>query len=189
MLTTRQRLEILEEIFIQNNSPILKHLNPGLDKSEIELFFKENNIYNNRQLLSVYEWHNGVKSVYGVLDPLLELIPFGKLFNLTELLQIRNIFFEWGQEDFPGRPLEDYLPFIGSGESDMFLLNLKTGQIFCYQPMIQIFGELAFNSIDKMLDCIIECYSTSAFTTDPVSGLEMDWRKYEIISQKHLLIE
>ncbi len=100
------------------------------------------------------------------------MLPFGKLFNLDEMLQVRNIFRDWAEDDFDN--LNDYVPFMGSGESDMFILNTLTGEVLAYQPMIQIIGELEFESIESMINCILECFESNAYQIDYKEGLIID---------------
>jgi hypothetical protein len=97
---------------------------------------------------------------------------------------MRNIFCDWAAEDF--NDLSNYIPFMGSGESDMFLLNLTTEEVLAYQPMIQIVGELRFRSIDSMLECLIECHKKGVFKVDPQQGLDTDYHAYRAIQQAYL---
>lgn len=179
----KAKLEKLELVLRQRKAPVLEHFNPGLTKQDVEAFLNEHGIVPIPSLVALYEWHNGVKTVYGFIDRVLEILPFGKLFNLNEMIKMREVFKEWAYEDFSD--LDNYIPFLGSGESDMFLLNLTTEEVLCYQPMILTFGELVFRSINTMLDCIIECYEKDAFTIGQ-DGFEVNFDKYIQIQESYL---
>lgn len=194
MPSTTEKLQRLESLLRERNAPVLAHLNPGLPREEIIAFLQTHNIPARPELVALYEWHNGVTTVYDQPDNLLYLFPFGCFFNLEEMIQMRAVFYdlvesfkEWNEDSFE-HP-DNYIPILGTGESDMFLLHLSTGEVLDYQPMIQIFGNLMFRSIDSMLDCIIECYETGVFTIDPQTGLENDFDRYWAIKDKHLGIE
>lgn len=184
MNSLRQKLTDLDAILTKTNAPLIRLFNPGLSEEEIISFFQEHKIKLYPTLVTLYEWHNGVKSVYGHHDEEVDLIPFGTLFNLQEMLQMRKIFREWAENDF--EDLDNYLPFLGTGESDMFVLNLTTGEVLAYQPMIQIDGELAFHSIETLVDCILECFDTGAYQVDQQKGILIDMEKYHAIKEKHL---
>ena len=186
-MSTKQKLLQLESILIEMNAPVLKHFNVGLPQEEVIAFLDSQGIPAIPSLVALYEWHNGVKTVYGFLDAELELLPFGKLFNLDEMVQMRTAFEEWA-EDYSDTA-DNYVPFLGSGESDMFLLDLTTQEVLAFQPMIQTFGERMFRSIDSMLDCILECFEKGAFTIVSEKGLEKDFEAYWQILEKHLAQE
>jgi hypothetical protein len=184
MKSLPESLKALDSILIDKNAPLIHHFNPGLPKEEVISFLQFHQITPIPSLVMLYEWHNGVKTVYGYFDSELELFPFGKLFNLDEMLQMREIFREWAEDDFDN--LNDYIPFMGSGESDMFILNILTGEVLGYQPMIQIVGELEFRSIEAMINCILECFESNAYQMDHKKGLIIDWDKYEGIKKSYL---
>jgi len=186
-MSTKQKLLQLESILIKKNAPVIKHFNPGLSQEEVISFLASQGIPAIPSLVALYEWHNGVKTVYGFLDAELELLPFGKLFNLEEMVQMRATFVDWAEDYFDRT--DNYIPFLGSGESDMFLLDLTTQEVLAFQPMIQTFGERMFRSIDSMLDCIMECFEKGAFTIVPEKGLEKDFEAYWQIMEKHLAQE
>lgn len=156
MNSLKQKLEKLDSILIKGNALIVQHFNSGIPRKEIISFLQSKQIKPFQSLVTLYEWHNGVKTVYGHFDCELNIIPNGSFFNLNEMLRMREVFRDWAKEDFDN--LDDYIPFLGTGESDMFILNTTTGQVLAYQPMIQIYGELAFHSIESMIDCVLECF-------------------------------
>lgn len=184
MTRLREKLTQLDSILHDGKAPLVRFLNPGLSKKEIVAFLTSHNIYPFPDLITLYEWHNGVNTVYGHHDEEVDLIPFGALFNLREMIQMREIFFEWAEKDFDN--LKNYVPILGTGESDMFILNTTTGQVLAYQPMIQIDGELAFHSIEALIDCILECFESGAYCIDQEKGIIIDMDKYHLIQEKHL---
>jgi hypothetical protein len=78
-LTTTQRLNKLESLLKDLNAPVIEHFNPGLPKEVIIDFLDSHDIRPIRSLINIYEWHNGVKTVYGFLDGILELYPFWEI--------------------------------------------------------------------------------------------------------------
>lgn len=194
MPSTTEKLHRLEALLRERNAPVLAHFNPGLPREEVIAFLQTHNIPARPELVALYEWHNGVKTVYDQPDNVLYLFPFGCFFNLGEMIQMRAVFNdlvesfrEWEEDSFE-HP-DNYIPVLGTGESDMFLLHLSSGEVLDYQPMIQIFGAPMFRSIDSMLDCLIECYETGVFTIDPEQGLESDFNRYWEIKDRYLGIE
>lgn len=183
MNSLQQKLSELDKILIKNKAPLVQLFNPGLPKGEIISFFQRHDIIIHDTLVTLYEWHNGVTSVYGHFDEEIDLIPFGALFNLQEMLQMRKVFREWAENDFEN--LDNYLPFMGTGESDMFILNLTTGEVLAYQPMIQIDGKLEFRTIETLVDCILECFQTKAYKVNPEKGILIDMDRYHAIREKH----
>ena len=184
MKSLQQGLKTLDAILADRDAPLVRHFLPGLPKEAVISFLGSQGIAPLPSLVALYEWHNGVKTVYGYHDSELELLPFGKLFNVDEMLKMRAIFTEWAEDDFDNT--DDYLPFMGSGESDMFILHMSTGEVLAYQPMIQIAGDLAFNSIESMITCILECFESKAYQIDPKEGLIIDFDKYEEIRKRNL---
>src|SRR5687767_11459311 len=89
------KLQALESIFKEANAPILQHFNPGLSEEDIRKFFTYNNIPIHFDLIALYQWHNGVKSIYGLLSRFVEIIPMGSFPNLDEMLSLRNDFLSY----------------------------------------------------------------------------------------------
>jgi hypothetical protein len=175
------KLEILEEILIHCNSSLLAHFNPGLPRMEVEQFFKENGIPINSQVIELYQWHNGVKTIYGLFDSEVSLFPFGKFFNLTEMMHLKGVFDEWAEDDF--EDTSPYYPIFGSGESDMYVLDMRTGTILIYMPMIQENGSPYLNSIEELIDCL-----TSGFREGAISygqqGTDYDVMKFNEVRER-----
>jgi hypothetical protein len=162
-------LRQLESIFIEANAPILGHLNPGLSEEEIRKFFADNGIPQHSDLIALYQWHNGVKSIYGLKSDLIDFIPMGSFPNLTEMLALRDDFLS--NDYFEDENRHDYVPILSGGEDDMHLLRTSTGQIYYSSPGIQVYCDMQFHSLTAMLDFILGCYKEGIFQIHPQDGL------------------
>lgn len=163
------KLQQLESIFREANAPILRHFNPGLPEREIKKFFAENGIPEHADLIALYQWHNGVKSIYGLKSHLIDFIPMGSFPNLTEMLALRNDFLSYDYFEVESR--HEYIPMLSGGEDDMHLLRISNGQIYYSSPSIQVYCEAQFRSLTSMLDFILECYKEGVFRIHPDDGL------------------
>ena len=172
------KLHQLESIFKERNAPILGHLNPGLPEKEIKKFFVDNGIPEHSDLIALYQWHNGVKSIYGLQSSLIDLAPMGSFPNLNEMLALRNDFLSYDYFEVENR--HEYVPILSSGEDDMHLLKTSTGEIYYSSPSIQVYCDIRFRSLSSMLDFILKCYKEGIFQMNPHEGLlvsEEYWTK------------
>ena len=163
------KLYRLETIFKAAQAPVLEHLNPGLSQEEIERFFLGNGIPEHQDLISLYQWHNGVKSIYGLQSRLIDFIPMGSFPNLSEMLALRNDFLSYDYFELESR--HEFVPILSGGEDDMHLLRTSTGEIFYSSPGIQVYCDLRFRSLSSMLDFVFECYKEGIFKIDANEGL------------------
>ncbi|RTL56145.1 MAG: hypothetical protein EKK37_16835 [Sphingobacteriales bacterium] len=163
------KLERLESIFIKTNAPVLQRFNPGLQDNEISTFFSENNIPTHPDLFSLYNWHNGLTSIYGTRACFTDLSPLGSFPNLKEMLALRNDFMSYDYFEVENR--DEYVPFLSGGEDDMHLLRVSTGQVYLSSPGIQIYCEPRFYSLSSMLDFILNCYKREIIKMHPIEGL------------------
>jgi hypothetical protein len=181
MESIKQKLQELESILQKYDAPVLKHLNPGIPKEEIEIFLTQHGIKSNEALISLYEWHNGLDILYGN-DLVLSIFPDGKFFNLNEMVRIKHLFSSW--EYLEIEHTDEYIPIFGTGEADMYLLNQSTMEVFYLNPNANIYCEPYFKSVNLMIQFIIECYNEEIFIIDPIKGLIVDFDKYYIKSTK-----
>ena len=163
------KLHWLETKFEEAKAPILEHFNPGISQEEIRSFFLENGIPEHADLIALYEWHNGVKSIYGLQSRLIDFIPMGSFPNLSEMLALRNDFLSYDYFEVENR--HELVPILSGGEDDMHLLRTSTGEIFYSSPGIQVYCDLQFRSLSSMLDFILDCYKEGIFSIDPNEGL------------------
>ena len=173
MTDTKERIAKVEVILKKYDAPVLKYFNPGLAREAIIEFFNENKISLNPALIALYEWHNGVQDS-NVMQALLEIMPMGMFYSLDIMIKDRAMINGWNFMEIKG----DFLPLLGSGEDDIYLLNNSSGEIFYVCPAANIYGELKFKSIDSMLDFIIDCYEEEIFKIDPINGLEVNEDEY-----------
>jgi hypothetical protein len=169
-MTTWDRIGKIDSILRQHKAPLLNFFNQGMTKDYLFDFFKKQNIYPNPALIALYEWHNGVRMpAEGICQSTVELMPMGIFYCLDEMIKGRQLVIDY---NFMVDP-HQFIPLFGSGEDDLHLLNNTTGEIYYFSPAVNVYGELEFNSIDSMLDFIIECYEEKIFTIDPLNGLEV----------------
>ena len=167
-----ERLEQLDALFRETNAPILQYLNPGLSEEEIINFFESNKIPIHPALISLYKWHNGVKSIYGHRNGLTEIIPLGAFPNLLEMLALRNDFLSYTYFDVENR--HEYVPFLSGGEDDMHLLRTSDGQIYHSSPCIQVYCDFAYDSLSSLLELALMCYQRHLLIMGPAEGLLVD---------------
>jgi len=160
MTEVKLKLEKLESIFKKTNAAVLQRLNVGLPDNEIIAFLTENNIPFHPDLLSLYNWHNGLKSIYGAYIHVTEFSPLGNFPNLNEMLALRNDFISY--DYFKVENPREYVPILSGGEDDMHLLRISTGEIYHSSPSIQIYLEPRFNSLSSMLDFILNYYENES---------------------------
>lgn len=129
----------------------------------------ENDIPEHPDLITLYQWHNGVKSIYGLQNRLIDFIPMGSFPNLNEMLALRNDFLSYDYFEVDNR--HELVPILSGGEDDMHLLRTSTGQIFYSSPGIQVYCDLQFRSLSSMLDFNFDCYNDGLFRIDPNEGL------------------
>ena len=184
MGNTTNKLKKLDLILEEKNAPILNYLNPGLSRHDIIEFFKKKDITLNQRMIALYEWHNGIDFIRAdVLQPVIELLPMGIFYTLDYMIEKKNELVEWDYLELGD--LNEYLPLLGSGEDDTYLLKQTTGEIFYIAPAIQILGTLEFKSIDAMLDCMIECYKGEIFTIDSVDGFDVNYEEFSNKKEKY----
>lgn len=172
------KLGKLESIFKGAKAPLLQYLNPGLQEDEIEIFFSRNNINLHPDLLELYEWHNGLTSVYGQKQEILEFAPSASFLNLSEALSLRNDFISYNYFEVADR--EEYFPFFSGGEDDMHLFKITTGEIYHSCPIIQIYCDKVFPSLSLMLDFFLNCYETEVLKIHPIEGLLSSENYFEL---------
>jgi len=172
------KLVKLESILTDAGAPVLQFLNPGLPDDEIISFFSKNNIPAHPDLLSLYRWHNGLTSIYGQFNSLVDFSPSGTFPNLNEMVALRNDFINDPCIDIENR--HEYIPFLSGGEDDMHLLRVSTGEIYHSCPGIQIYCIPQFHSLSSMLDFIISCYEEKILSMHPIDGLIIDEKYWKI---------
>ena len=179
------KLEKLESILAKADAPVLRRLQPGLKDGEIAAFFSENNIPTHPNLFSLYNWHNGLTSVYGD-QRLTEFSPLGGFLNLNEILALRNDFMTYDWFEVENR--HEYVPFLSGGEDHMHLLRVSSGEIYFSCPTIQVFCEKRFNSLSSLLDTTLKCYEIGMLKMHPTGGLRADryyWKFQEYWKERH----
>jgi hypothetical protein len=172
-MNTKERIERLDAALHRRNVSLFDYFNPGKTLEELLVLLNANGIAPNESLIAVYQWHNGVRHSSDPYEPEPELIPNGSLYSLEDMIARRADIVDWGYMPEP----ENYLAFIGSLEDDLYLLKNPTGEIYYLSPAVQIFGELAFDSIDSMLDFIIECYEEEILPVDQ-GNLETNFDRF-----------
>lgn len=186
----QQKLTKLDSILIAGNAPLARYFNAGLPKDEIVSFLTSHGIAPHPDLVTFYHWHNGIDTVYGRYEDEVHLVPFGSFFDMQQMLKMRTDFRRWAEDDFEDlnefENIADLVPLLGSGEDDMYLLNTATGQMLAYQPAIQVFGELVFNSIESLVDVILECFENGAYKIDKGKGIIIEMEQYQTVCNRHL---
>jgi hypothetical protein len=175
----KERLQQIENIFIEGNAPIFQYLNPGLPEAEIVSFFEKNKLPIHDDLLALYKWHNGVKSLYGIRSSFTQIIPEGSFPNLIEMKALRNDFMSYTYFEVERR--HEYLPILSGGEDHMYLLRTTDGQIFLSSPGIQIECEFEFSSLAALLEVTVKAYKEQLIHMDPNEGLVVEHEYWNFI--------
>jgi hypothetical protein len=175
MEKTKEKINKIDAILEQSGAPVLKYFNPGIPPEHLIKLFHEQKIRPDPALIALYEWHNGINfPAEGIIHSVVEIMPMSMFYNLEDMLKTREEMAKWPYV----KNASEYLPIFGSSEDDLYLLNNTTGEIFYLSPAATIYGELAFASIDAMLDLIIECYEEKIFTIDHLKGLRCKEDEY-----------
>jgi hypothetical protein len=187
MENTKEKLHQLELLLTERKAPVLKYLNPGLSKDLIVDFFNDRNIPIKDDLVALYEWHDGTYfPVENVIQSQIELFPMGIFYSMEYMFKSKEDLMRWDYLEEGLGDLESYLPLFGSGEDDLHLLKIDTGEIYYISPAVQIVGEKEFNSLNDLLDCIIECYEENILKIDHDSGLNVDFDEFIRKKEKYL---
>lgn len=115
---------------------------------------------------------------------IVQLFPMGIFCSLDVMFEKREEIIE-DLDYLELGDLHQYLPLFSGGENNLFLFKIATGEIFYISPIIQIFGELEFKSIDSLLDCVIDAYLDGTFTIDQEIGLDADYLAFENKKEKY----
>jgi hypothetical protein len=187
MNTIKDKIKQLEAALVACNASVLHYLNPGLPTAQILEVLSANNINPYPGLIALYEWHNGTPYFrQGISSVFLNVLPYCFFYSLQDMVRLKREFLSWKYLAANLGDMNDYWPLLGSLEDDMYLLKNSTGEIYYISPAVQIYGNLEFTSIDKMLDFAIECYQQNIFVIDPKRGLRTDFDKYEVLRSKYL---
>ena len=169
MNSVENKLKILEKILIEQKAPVCSYFNAGVPESHIVEELNSLGMGENGDFVDLYKWHNGIEfPPEGVLSSHIEIFPFATFFSLNYAKQKREEFIKWGIMD----NAHLYLPFMGSGEDDAYLLkNEIKGTVYCLSPASNIYGEPFFNSIEGLIDFVLECYNEKILYNDQNEGL------------------
>ncbi|MCS3797587.1 hypothetical protein [Niastella sp. OAS944] len=186
-MTIKEKIKQLEAALVACSASVLHYLNPGLPTAQILEVLSANNINPYPGLIALYEWHNGTPYFrQGISSVFLNVLPYCFFYSLQDMVRLKREFLSWKYLAANLGDMNDYWPLLGSLEDDMYLLKNSTGEIYYISPAVQIYGNLEFTSIDKMLDFAIECYQQNIFVIDPKRGLRTDFDKYEVLRSKYL---
>lgn len=154
-------LNRLQQALIEKRMPIVGYLNPGLPKQEIVQYFTELNLQINEEVVSLFNWRNGIQW---------ENIPTGKLifgprgvyFPLQESI---NIYKRESPKKYP-----NYFFPIFSDASYLICLDRNVdswGMVFKYSLQMNKGKPMScFDSIPAMISTITECFLQNAYFID-----------------------
>lgn len=158
----------LESILIDVKNPIVnKLIKPENSKNIIELLenYKLGIV---QDFIDLYSWKNGIDSalIFDEAGYENELTSYGSFFELSSLLSYYEL------ELITGVLYnKKYFAFFYSIAGDRILIDLEKksktfGKIFIYAPSITLSSEpiKIFDSLELMIDTIIQCYEKKAYT-------------------------
>jgi hypothetical protein len=175
-MNIKSKLIALDNILLSQGAPVCKYLNIGAKEPIINDFISSEEIARNLKFIQLYKWHNGINFPQsGVPSSHIELLPFGALFSLSFISEMRKELTGWEIMDNANM----FIPFLGSGEDDMYLLKNDTqGMVYFLSPAANVYGDPCFKSIEGLIDFMIDCYNERILINDTIEGLVVDSQKY-----------
>ncbi|SHL42798.1 hypothetical protein [Flavobacterium chilense] len=177
------KLTILNQILKEINHPILQIFEESESEKDIENKLGKMKLEINKNLIDLYLWRGGVNgaSVYdGTFEYFFSFgsfIDIGSAFSLL-LLDRKTL-----------KIYDKKLPFIQSLTGDTVSIDLSSksstrGMLLLFSPSLTLSSELmtVYDSIEKWIETIIECYKRNAYKMNSDGTLEIDYQLEKEIS-------
>lgn len=159
-------LQQIEEFLQINKANIYERLQPGLKRVYTEQLFNSTGIQSNNELLTLYEWRNGVNYNSGWVIGEIDFFSGGLLLSVEDMINAYKIFYQDGLRDNKA-----LLPIFTDGSGDYLLYNddktTNHGQLLLYAPSLLLSAEpkaTIYDSLTSLFKTIIECYNNRAYT-------------------------
>jgi hypothetical protein len=187
MNNVHTKLDIILDYLIKQNCPIVKLLQTGLTVEDINRFMIDIPISLPDEMFSLFTWRNGVNSEVENFVGATMLFPGSAFYDFSNAV---NRYKEAvGYDKFWNA--SKFLIFDSPG-GEMLLIECDPksthyGRIYLHDIGSPDFETLIsiYDSLDSLLDTIIECYSENVFICNSITGVktrdnEMAFREVEI---------
>jgi hypothetical protein len=183
-----ERLINVEECLKKIKAPVLKYLNNGISKDQIQKlltkFFPDVSLH--YEFYELYFWHNGTNRDPSKYNELFYLFPTFYLNSIEEIVIIyKHNYFNLIENKM--------IPLFSSGNGELLAINIeKSYKDIIHTPIFylqnwdhssEIYTTI-YDNIYTMFETAIVCYNGKAFYIDNDGLLVMDFKKSWEISKE-----
>lgn len=174
MSTLVDKLNTLFTILAQKKCPIVDLLQRPLTKEEIDVQVESLPLRLPDEIYSLYMWRNGVTSTEKIYSGAGSLIPGAVFYEFSNAVLRYHEYA--GKDEFWNS--SKFLVFDSVG-GEMHIMECDEsskdfGKIFYHDISALEFDTLIsiYDSLDTMLDTVIECYIEGLYSCDPIKGIK-----------------
>jgi hypothetical protein len=166
-------LEKIEAVLKRQCPKLYAKLLDGIGENEVREIAK--NLSLPADLITLYNWHNGIEGIGEEIIEKIEIFNFGIFLPLEVALWHREYVFDFG-EDWE----KDYFPVFSSTVGDYYLMNINNnsdnyGNLFFYSPALLITEpEMAFEGLAGLFISLTELYEDAKITYTETKGLKCE---------------
>jgi hypothetical protein len=158
-MTSMHLSEILEEILQYSSIETKENLRSGLSQSQLEEIHKDFPFYLPKEVLEMYQWHDGTNvDHYGDC----QLFYYHTFLPLEYALKLRESWLPTKEEDYIYFPIELLPLFEFEGEFYCTQCSMEPSEAapvwFAYHD-----NSIIYDTLTTMLQSILECYKTEAY--------------------------
>ncbi len=180
-----EMLNKLSSVLEKINHPILNRFEVSEEKNEIIDRFNNIKLDINDDLVNLYSWRGGINGASVYDGSFVELFSFGSYIDISSAMSLllldRN-----SLKIYKGK-----LPFIQSTTGDTVSIDLSKnsatkGMLLLFAPSITLSSDFVtlYDSVEKWLETILECYHQKAYILDSNNFLEINFELENKISKK-----
>lgn len=163
--TTRLLNELLNHLLV-NKAPSCKILQQGLTRNEIDLYTDHLNIQLPEEVYALYEWRNGINWTDQFSLGEMWLFRGGLFVSIERSVET----YEYYLRNSDGWWNESIFQLFESGGGQMFFIDCDSNSPAYKMILFVDYGAAdrdivvtCYDSLDNMLETIIECYAQKAF--------------------------
>lgn len=184
----KEKLLLLEKLLIEKGNPIVKMMEEPSDHDELIEVITNYEFSFLKDFVDFYLWKSGLKSDFFKEEAFkYELTSFGNYFDIESILSFFTM--ERISKSLPYD--KKYLAFFFNSCGDRVIIDLKEksktfGRLFIFAPSITLSSKpmQIFDSIECMVDTIVECYQKGAYKIEN-DKLIIDFDLESEIAQKN----
>jgi hypothetical protein len=180
-------MEILlkfEETLSEVNPSLIKSLNPGITRGEIQTFLNQIDLKTPPEdIFSLFNWHNGIDW---------DNSDSNFIFNFGAPISIdyaAELYFEY--LELTEGTSKEYFPIFATASGETLLYGIDPtrqtyGSIYLYASKIFFDDEYTkiYDNFEKIFETSIICYKEEAYTFSEEREFLVDYRKYESIGKQ-----